>query len=659
MRNQSLRVKGTILVVGLFLVCLVALSWFQYSQAKKEILNALERSAQQTVTVNAQKLSTWVQTRLAETEVIANTDAMKTNDTTQIIPYLQREQKRMENSFNSFGFSDFKGNLLLQNGILIDISKEETFPEVIKGKSVISNPFRAKEGPYLIISMEAPVTDNDGKVIGLVSGASLISTVFEQNTNFHIGKNDFAFVVHKNGTVLQHPNKELILNSNMTEGDSSYNKAVKDLIASNGGSQQCSLNGEAHILFASPIPSTDWFMFLDVPVAEYMANLNSLVAVIVIGTLVALAILTFGTVLFMSYLFKRIHFVTNRLREISAGEGDLTQKITVANRDEIAELADAFNGMLNNIRTIVNDIIKHSRAIDESSKWVNHSVEEAELASKQIADSIHELASGVGVQAQSAQLSSDTVKELTGSFHLISENSREVTVSVADILNNIEQGNNVVGEQYQLMQQTKQATESIDQRITSLAGVSEEIGKIVEIIVAIAGQTNLLALNAAIEAARAGGAGRGFAVVAEEVRKLAEQTNTASQEIVNLIRDTQINTNLAVSDMHKVRLVVDEQEKAVHDIQDYFSEIRGSMESITGKIKDVSQKTDVVDKQTGDVSEAINNIALITEAGAATTEEIAATTEQQASSLVSIMQRIDMLVQEVKKLNVGIQKFKV
>jgi len=93
----------------------------------------------------------------------------------EIIPYFQREQKNYNGVFNSIGISDTSGKLTMQDNMVIDIGSEDTFPQVMQGKEVISNPFKAKQNPSdLIISMECPIKNTkDNKVIGLVSGLVL------------------------------------------------------------------------------------------------------------------------------------------------------------------------------------------------------------------------------------------------------------------------------------------------------------------------------------------------------------------------------------------------------------------------------------------------------------------------------------------------------
>lgn len=235
--KNSLRVKSVIIVLSLVFLSSGSITWLNYIKAKQELLNTMDKSASQTVKINAQQLSSWVQTRLAEVTIISNTKEVKSMNPQIAMPYLNGEQKRLQNEYTTIGISDSNGNLMLQDGkggnFSVDIHTEESFPKIMKGTSFISNPFVDKaDSSRFIITAEVPVTDENGKIIGLVSGASSINTVFEANTKFHLGKNDKVFIIDKDGLVLHHPDKKMILKYNMLkDGNPVYNNVIKNLVA--------------------------------------------------------------------------------------------------------------------------------------------------------------------------------------------------------------------------------------------------------------------------------------------------------------------------------------------------------------------------------------------------------------------------------------------
>jgi hypothetical protein len=156
MRKRNILQRKAILIIStLFIALIVTVTGINYFNSRKMILSDMEKSGKQTVTIHAQNLASWVNSRLSQVEVIANTELVAGMKEDEIIPYFIREQQHYNGVFNSLGISDINGKLQLQNGVVVDISTEETFPLVMKGEEVISNPFPDKQNSGdLIISME-------------------------------------------------------------------------------------------------------------------------------------------------------------------------------------------------------------------------------------------------------------------------------------------------------------------------------------------------------------------------------------------------------------------------------------------------------------------------------------------------------------------------
>jgi methyl-accepting chemotaxis protein len=194
------------------------------------------------------------------------------------------------------------------------------------------------------------------------------------------------------------------------------------------------------------------------------------------------------------------------------------------------------------------------------------------------------------------------------------------------------------------MEKIATATSSVAEKMTSLAHRSEEIGKVVNVIQEISEQTNLLALNAAIEAARAGEHGRGFAVVAGEVRRLAERTKSATEEISGTIRSIQEETRETLQ-------VMQESRTAVETGMGETANARQSLEAIIESSKQVEHQIELIataaTEQTsasGEISESASNISQLSMENAQGAEE----TVEALKNLASLASELDTMIRQFR-----------
>lgn len=186
---------------------------------------------------------------------------------------------------------------------------------------------------------------------------------------------------------------------------------------------------------------------------------------------------------------------------------------------------------------------------------------------------------------------------------------------------------------------------------------SRQIGQIVESITGIAGQTNLLALNAAIEAARAGESGKGFAVVAEEVRKLAEQSETAANEISNIITVIQQDTDKAISMMSESTQKVTEGAHVVIKAGDAFEDILSSVNEIGAEVSKISDSMETLSKSGKEVDNAMEDILKAANDGAYSTDAVAGASQQQLAAMQEIAASANSLADVSQELKESVNKF--
>lgn len=283
-----------------------------------------------------------------------------------------------------------------------------------------------------------------------------------------------------------------------------------------------------------------------------------------------------------------VRLLIERLQQITKGEGDLSQRISVQTNDELKELADAFNGFLAAQGRMIHDILQSNHSLNRVSQALAQSANEAKqitsnlnIATDSIVSAVHEMSVAnkevATVAAQTAQESDSSRQYAETGISSI----QAVSTAIGGLTNDVDQA--------------LQLSDALNQS-------SNAINNVVQVIRDIAEQTNLLALNAAIEAARAGEQGRGFAVVADEVRKLASKTQESTQEIQSTIQTLQQLVGQSNSAIRRGKDSADNSVKHNATAEDVFSQL---MRSATD-VSDMSLRTAAATEQQSQVSEEIN-----------------------------------------------------
>lgn len=351
-----------------------------------------------------------------------------------------------------------------------------------------------------------------------------------------------------------------------------------------------------------------------------------------------------------------------RLQKMAAqiAEGDLRNTLVeIKNKDEIGQLAQAFNNMGNHLRSLIQEVGMNAEQVAASSEELTASAEQTGQATEHVALITEKLAEGAQVQVNSIEESVALVHKMDGEAKEIAQASIHVKDSVDAAFGLATEGIVAVETAVDQMNAVSANVGDVSQVVRALGESSKEIGDIIAIITDIANQTNLLSLNAAIEAARAGEHGRGFAVVAGEVRKLAEKTAESGKRVSDVIHSIQLETHRTIEMVSQGEKEVERGIDAVQTAGKSFAEIKDSIRAINEQIQGVSDSSQQMSYGTHELVIAFEQINQITIASSEGTHDVSASAQEQLASVEEIAAASRLLSGLAEELQESISKFTV
>lgn len=506
--------------------------------------------------------------------------------------------------------------------------------------------------------------DSDEYALSLV-------TVLKNNSNKSVGyifidvKTSFIQDILDNAQISDNSVKGFVLEdgSQVLSGDSDIKFADTDFYQEAlagedlNGSKEVSYEGADYLFTYSRIEGTNMLVCAMVPQKEIMAGAQAILRYTLIAVAICAVIaIVVGSVL-ASGISKAIRKVNRVLKKTS--DGDLTGQISMKRKDEFNVLSSSITNMIGSMKDLILKMTNVSGHVSDSAVQVGTNSEVLLEVTKDITEAVDYINSGISQQAQDTESCLEQMNGLAERINVVHENTDEISEIAQEAQEAIENGMVIVANLGEKVQGTTEVTETIIREIRELSKESIAINSIIGTINEIAEQTNLLSLNASIEAARAGEAGRGFAVVSEEIRKLAEQSGNAGNQIGEIINHIQKRLAATIETAGLAGESVAFQTEALNNTVDVFKNISQQVSKLAEDVEKITQSVGGIEQAKEDTMNAIESISTTSNQTESASEELARSTEKQLQAVEVLNDAVKQLQMDAEDLDTSVSIFKV
>jgi len=512
---NSVQAKFLVWIIPILTLFLIIMFTTLYLRQRSERVTQIEENSKELIKVGSGQIDFWLESMKMELHQVAIRNIVKTGEWEKMKDAFIIIADERKDDYGFLVFIEKDGTYyttidgkkaLNENGTPKTLSDKQYFKEIFNEglEFSVSNPYKSVTNGKGIFIIVLPVKNDEGEIMGAVGGVVYLSRLSEIAQEIKIGNDGYGWVIDNTGLITAHADTSYILNLNLLTSNDMGFKGLEELgqkmLNSETGSGFISIpSGATKFVVYSTIPNTsNWKLGVSIPNDYIFGQLKSLL----IQFIVFLAITIFISIIIIWILTKNI--VSKPLKSLinyttAISEGHLYNQINFNTEDEVGLMAKSLSSMSHKIREIVQTIRDNANHISESSQQLN--------------DAANQIAQGANEQASSSEEISASMEQMVAAFNQNTENAQLTEQIAISAASNIEQVSDA----------TKKSVMSV-----------REIAQKIKIVGDIAEKTDLLAINAAVEAARAGEYGKGFAVVASEVRKLAEYSQKAANEIIEL-----------------------------------------------------------------------------------------------------------------------------
>lgn len=564
-------------------------------------------------------------------------------------PLLSAEDATAADHINTlaaaYGFTS--GNILDVNGISrkdgTDFSDRDYVQKALRGIANISDLTLSKYTAHYGFSVASPVYKDSNEINGVVYYRMDIDFMHTILDHIDISENGYTYLVDGTGTIIVHPDKNLIDEYNISDPENGLGNIAADILSKTTGAGEYDKQGISYLCGYSPIDgSNGWTVVVTAPKEDFMASTYASVKTLIIVDIIALIAALFLAGFFSNSIGKAVQNVSMELAYLSSGKLDHQMKPS-KRRDEIGQLQNSTGRLQQTFKEIISetnlvlegisnydltrssvhdfpgDFNQLSVSVNRIQAILQRLIREVQEASSsvgrgssELADAADALAAGTVTQASSISELVTQMENMAESIARNSDNEDEIHKRLQSLDQLILNGNDEMGQLRTVVSQVE--------------AMSSDIQNIVGTIESIAFQINILALNASVEAARAGESGRGFAVVADEVGNLAAKTTEASKQTSDLISN-------CLKQIEQAMVCADSTSKCLNDIVTNSEQISDAFQQISIDTREQADKSARIKTEIANISDVVQTNTATAEETAAATQELS----EQAKNLSNLI----------------------
>ncbi len=559
---------------------------------------------------------------------------------------------------NPTHITDTNGQQLLRSDHKdpVNTATRAYFKDAMAGKESISDVVISKATGRFISVIAVPVLNAQKQPIGMVQRdydlgvlADFVKSAADEHT--------MVFIIDRQGKLLAHSMKAV--EKEEDRADANGFAFVKDGLAGKSGTTEATLfDGNDYYVNYAQNAATGWVIGTATPKSYVVSTgMQAAIPTIILGIILVAGAGVLAYVLSAKATEPLIRM--GSAADAIAGGNLAIEKLAVGSNDEIGHMAAAFNHMTERLSAVLRGAKNSAESVAAASEQLTENSEQTSQASNLVADSIMQVAEGTVKQQEAVQDAIRVVEEMDRQLTILSDNSKSIAEASKSAHNAATVGADKVEQAVGNMGQLEQTVKETESIIRALGEQSKQIGEIVDTISGIADQTNLLALNAAIEAARAGEHGRGFAVVAEEVRKLAEQSGSATENITTIINEIQKRTQEAVVSMQSGTAMTADSVVSVNDAGSAFREIVAQITELMQQIEYATAAISATTEGSRRITASVHSIETVAASLADETQTVSAATEEQTASVHEVASASKKLSEMADELQSSVASFKL